>query len=245
MKTRVLFLAVAFAVSAANVIGQKRPKPTPTPVPGAQVETGAARTTPTNATADTGGSQVNKTNGAGKLTSGTGKGAKVDPTAGRISKLRITVVTGSDDLRSNSELHAFLILQDGRRYESKALNCTNGDISQCQGIPDGTRRTFEWELVDESLNQIAKGSQPPPSKPSITVFPADIRRFGLALRSHINVLQTGDNWNLNNLEVEYIVINGGMTSPAGTFTMYKNSGYPLYRFKTYEEWDTGPISLPH
>src|SRR5262245_39397811 len=42
MKTRILFLAIAFAV-VGNVAGQKRPTPTPTWVPGAQIEAVAAR----------------------------------------------------------------------------------------------------------------------------------------------------------------------------------------------------------
>ena len=39
MKIRVLFLAMAFAVSAANVVGQKRPKPAPPPAAACRIST--------------------------------------------------------------------------------------------------------------------------------------------------------------------------------------------------------------
>jgi len=58
-------------------------------------------------------------------------------------------------------------------------------------------------------------------------------------------LQTGDNWNLDKLEVEYVVDVGGKASPAGTFPMFKGWGNPLYRFKTNEEWETEPLDLRH
>jgi len=233
------------ALLASQAAAQKRPRPTPTPVSGAQIESGASRPTPDQATTANGGGQVNKNNGMGTVKDEKGgTGSSESPGTGRITKLRITVVTGSDDLRSNSELRAFLITRNGTRYESPPLNCENGDLSRCEGISDGTRRTFEWELADESFSEKTQ-NYTPSAKPDITIFPADVRRFGLAFHSHNSGLQTGDNWNLDKLEVEYVVGAGGKASPAGTFLMYKNSGTPLYRFKTKEEWDTGPLTLPN
>ena len=171
-----------------------------------------------------------------------GTGSSESPGEGRITKLRIIVVTGSDDLRSNSELRAFLIARDGRRFESQPLNCEKGDLSRCEGMSDGTRRTFEWNLLTEGGEVTQNPEQQ--VKSSIMIFPADVRRFGLAFQTHISVLQSADNWNLDKLEVEYVVNVGGKASPAGTFSMYKGSGSPLYRFKTHEEWETEPLSLP-
>ncbi len=54
------------------------------------------------------------------------------------------------------------------------------------------------------------------------------------------------NWGdqtFNDWEVECVVEVGSKTTPAGTFFMYKNSGNPLYRFKTKEEWETDPLTL--
>jgi hypothetical protein len=141
--------------------------------------------------------------------------------AGRITTLRITVVTGSDDLRNRSRLLAFLILRDGRRIGPKSLNCTSADNDSCEGIPDGSQRIFQWELGGWG-----------------DISPADVHRFGLSFESNPIGFDTGDNWNLDKLEVEY-------STPAGTFTMYKGSGHPLYRFKTKEEWETEPLNLTH
>ena len=239
-----LFVAIfVTALYIGEAHAQKRPKPTPTPVPGSQIESGASRrTAPDSATTANSSGQVNKNNGMGKVTDQK-PGSMDSPGAGRITKLRITVVTGSDDLRSNSELRAFLITQNGKRFDSRPLNCQNGDLSRCEGISDGTRRTFEWNL----LTDVVEAGQNPQlqAKSGATLFPADVRRFGLAFQTHINALQSADNWNLDKLEVEYVVDVGGKASPAGTFTMYKNSGNPLYRFKTKEEWDTGPLNLPN
>jgi hypothetical protein len=72
-----------------------------------------------------------------------------------------------------------------------------------------------------------------------------VHRFGIWFSSNPNqdLFETGDNWNLDKLEVEYAV-KGSDNSPAGTFLMYKSPpGKPVYRFKTKEEWETDPLNL--
>ncbi len=230
----------ALVVGQAPAQKQQSPRPTPTPVPGAQIETGTPRTNQDPVIQVTGGGQVNRNTGMEQVRDNNNPIGSGEAGKGRITKLRITVVTGSDDLRSNSDLRAFLITGDGRRIDSDVLNCEKA--RHCEGIPDGTRRTFEWNLFTE-------GGEGPPNpeqaKGGGTVFPADVRRLGLSFKSYSGFGQTGDNWNLDKLEVEYVVATGSKTSPAGTFSMYTNSGNPLYRFKTKEEWDTGPLSLPN
>jgi len=86
------------------------------------------------------------------------------PAERKISKFRLILTTGEDDLRHNSSVSAFLILKDGRRIESKPLNC-NGK-QECAPFPANSRRKLEWSLG---------------SKNAITAD--QIRRFGLSFRS--------------------------------------------------------------
>src|SRR5687768_3020775 len=70
-----------------------------------------------------------------------------------MTKMRITLVTGGDDLRYDSRVSAFIITRSGRRIQSPPLNCVRvnrnpaggWDASGCGRIPNGTRRTFVWE----------------------------------------------------------------------------------------------------
>jgi len=243
MKVIKLIFSIAITSSLIGFIAgeahaQRSSKPAPTPTPGSQIESGASRTTPASVMPSTGNTQVNKNNGMGQLKSGTG-GSMGDQSAAPITKLRITVVTGGDDLRSNSELRAFLITSVGKRFESIPLNCDNGKLSLCHGIPDGTQRIFVWD-VSADCREVGPDPQQQ-AKGGCLLVPAEIRRFGLLFQSHNGLGQTSDNWNLNKLEVEY-VIEGG--SKPGTFPMFKASGDPLYRFKSAEEWETDPLKLP-
>lgn len=136
----------------------------------------------------------------------------------RITKLRLILTTGADDLRRNSAVSAFLILKDGRRVESKPLNCNRKQ--ECNGFPARSRRTLEWTLD-------AKGTN---------VRPEDLYRLGLAFKSgKAGPLDGPDNWDLSALEVEYVA--GGDTTP---LLKLSNRG-GIYRFKNVDEWTSEPI----
>ena len=139
------------------------------------------------------------------------------PKGKKITKLRLIMTTGEDDLRRNSTVSAFLILKDGRRVDSKPLNCRG---KECAGFPSRSRRTLEWTLD-------AKGA---------TVRPEDLYRLGLAFRSgKAGPLDGPDNWDLSALEVEYIA--GGDTTP---LLNMRNRG-DIYRFKNVDEWESAPL----
>lgn len=150
---------------------------------------------------------------------------------GAIRLIRIIATTGSDDLRRDSELRAFLLLKDGRRIESLALNCRKvREETVCPSFPNGSRRTLEWRLD-------------PPAPP---VSASDIHRFGLSFKSgRSGPFDTGDNWNLNRLEVEYVVTSADPTRgiTAGTFPLLKLTEQRVHRFKTNETWESEPIVL--
>lgn len=158
---------------------------------------------------------------------------------GAISRLRIIATTGGDDLRENSKLFAFLIARDGRRLTSHALNCgrvwrsRGRDVPRCAGIPNNTRRTFEWDL-----------------EPGQVILPADVHRFGLMFQSGSRgPFDTGDNWDLQRLEVEYVTVpgsgpitKGGKTTSAGIRPLLLVPS-KVYRFKSNEEWESEPLRL--
>ncbi len=136
-----------------------------------------------------------------------------------ISRIRIKTVTGNDDLRRNSVVSAFLITKDGKRIESKGLNCRRDPAGNpaCEGFPNGMRKTLEWDLKAQNLS----------------VLPSDIHRFGLHFKTgRIGPFDSADNWNLRSLEVEYVV--GDKTLP-----LMKNT--TEVRFKTDEEWESDEI----
>lgn len=245
----IAIIAILIGLSGGQAIAQRKPRPTPTPIPaGSQIEPGSARTTPDQVRQETGG-QVKKDTGMSQVRSDTGGAGsgRSEPFAGAITKLRITVVTGGDDLRDNSQLRAFLVTREGKRIESIPLNCDKHNAFRCAGIPDGTRRIFEWNLVGDEVADTRPQEQKVQNLMIGPVFvsPAEVRRFGLSFQSNTGGFQTGDNWNLDKLEVEYVVTVGSGQSPAGTFLMFKGSGSPLYRFKTGEEWETEPLNLPN
>jgi hypothetical protein len=94
-----------------------------------------------------------------------------------VTRMRITVTTGADDLREGSTVSAFVVLKDGRRIQSGALNCRKND---CDGLEAKSRETLVWT--------------PSESDP----FARDeIRRFGLTFES-----AKGDEWALAALEVD-------------------------------------------
>ena len=141
-------------------------------------------------------------------------------------------------MRDNSQFGAFLITRDGRRIDSPPLNCelvfydTEQEIvyhpliglpdyspvtqspkkrgyGNCHGIPNNTQRTFEW-----SEKQFG---------PGVVIHPSDVYRLGIAFRSGGKQFDTGDNWNLDQLEVYYVVEVESKTSPAGTFSIPNTS----------------------
>lgn len=162
---------------------------------------------------------------------------KIDenPPSTSMTHMRITLVTGGDDLRYDSRVSAFLITRDGRRIQSPPLNCLTVErnpsggwkASRCGGIPNGTRRTFVW-----NFNNIEYARA------------ADIHRFGLSFESgRTGPFDTGDNWNLDRLEVEYFegawASKSGRAEPTQLLRLA-----PLYRFKSREEWESNPLGAP-
>jgi hypothetical protein len=207
-----------FEAATSVVFSQSNPKPKPTP----------KSTTPAKTT------NRNSNSGSSESPSRVTVTAPVPGTHdGAITKIRISIQTGEDDLRTNSKFRAFLRTRDDRRIESDPLNCRRVVEREtvCIGIPGGTRRTYEWELRTVV----------------VPVYPQDIYTFGLTFETgSTGPFDSGDNWNVDRLEVDYIVTKGSVEkhSPAGTFSLYRNSGSPLYRFKTRDQWETDPLSLP-
>ena len=170
---------------------------------------------------------------------GSGSEGKTSERAGSISRIRVKTLTGGDDLRRESRVSFFVVRRDGGRVQSPPLNCVTrsgaavgaGDPVQperCQRLADHTRRTFEWDLSRER----------PPLKPG------DVHRFGVSFESgRPGPFDTGDNWNLDSLEVEYVVEPAEPGGRAATRQMLRLSGRPLYRFKTREEWESEPLQL--
>ena len=133
-----------------------------------------------------------------------------------ITKMRMILNTGADDLRRGSAVSAFVILKDGRRIESKPLNCT---ARGCIGITAKSRKTLEWNV-----------------DPKTSFTAEQIRRVGLTFKSGKNgPFDTGDNWDLRALEVEYVA--GGETA---TLLKLSNRG-GVYRFKTDDSWESDPL----
>jgi hypothetical protein len=127
-------------------------------------------------------------------------------------------------------VRAFLITQHDGRIKSHALNCN--DEHKCEGLPGWSKRTFEWNLP-------------------LGVYPRDVCRFGLSFESDEGKLLTGDNWDLIYLEVSYVVAVGSKTKTKTKpieesvfeHPMFNATGNPLYRFKTKDEWQSGPLKL--
>ena len=155
--------------------------------------------------------------------------APVPEVPGGIRVVRMITTTGTDDLRRDSQVTAFFLLKDGRRIESQALNCrVVEERKACPGFANGSRHTLEWKI-----------------DPPAQVRPDEIHRFGLAfLSGRPGPLDSGDNWNLNKLEVEYVVSkpDPARNIAAGTFPLLKLTR--VHRFKTNETWESEPLTLP-
>ncbi len=180
--------------------------------------------------------------------SGVRGASKPKPTKpdGTIIRLRITLQTGSDDLRPHSTVSAFLETDSGR-IESGALNCEDPyDRRVCMGFPNNSRRSFTWELV--SVAKSGGRASQAGSLSSGKISPSDVRYFGLSFEGRPTGLLTGDNWDLNEVVVEYDVParghgQKGEAASFETFTMFRQQGTPFYRFKTQEIWTSELIDL--
>lgn len=103
-----------------------------------------------------------------------------------VSRMRITVTTGADDLRKGSTVSAFVVLKDGRRILSGALNCRK---NVCDALAPKSRQTFVWTTDDGD-----------------PFTREQIRRFGLTFES-----AKDDEWDLAALAVDSTV--DGRTKP--------------------------------
>jgi hypothetical protein len=179
----------------------------------------------------------------GLTTYAQGPGATTAPPTYAIQNMRITLVTGNDDLRNKSRVSAFIITRDGRRIQSPPLNCRTvkrnltgpgWSGAGCAGIPNNTRRIFEWKFDNVEY-----------------VRPTDVHRFGLSFEGGAsNPFETGDNWNLDRLEVEYFAFalgdkarSTGVGRLQPTQLLRPAAGKPMYRFKTREEWQSDPLGM--
>lgn len=229
------FLAVLLCLLATPLAAQTPVRPQgPTIRPGTiQLDTAAIRRDTATAASDTAagdprtrvraGIPVDMSSVAPMSTSLPGNFTQRTP--GAVSRLRITMHTGGDDLRQQSHVAVFFITRDGRRIESKPINC---NPRYCEGMANNTRRTFEWDLQADQV-----------------VRPADIHRFGVSFTSNPRMLlmETHDNWNLDRIEVEYFVAVGDAAKAAGVYPLLDRAGRPLMRFHTREQWESEPLRL--
>jgi hypothetical protein len=134
-----------------------------------------------------------------------------------VTKLRVTISTGDDDLRRNSTVSAFVILKDGRRIESKPLNC-NAKQQQCAGLPPKSKKVLEWTVT-----------------PAKSFTAEQVHRFGLTFKSGKGgPAGTADHWDITAVSVDYVA--GGTTTSLLSLH-YHGRNYPL---KNGESWESEP-----
>ena len=130
-----------------------------------------------------------------------------------VTKLRITLSTGTDGLRSNSTVSAFVILRDGRRIDSKPLNCNAKQ--QCAALPSKSTKTLEWTIA---------------GKKAFTA--RQVHRFGLVFRSgKAGTGEAADKWDLTAVGVGYVA---GGTSDSLLSVSYLGRDYGL---KSGDSWE--------
>lgn len=124
--------------------------------------------------------------------------ASVNPSEiqNQVVTLNLTLQTGGDDLRGgNDNAYAYIHLRDGAFYEFPLNNGANWS--------NGSRNNASFALPHGKTQQ-------------------DIAIFGIRTTSGGGV--SGDNWNLDSVNIQYSSVNGGSGS------LLSRSGTPLVRF---------------
>jgi hypothetical protein len=138
-----------------------------------------------------------------------------EKTMANIPSVEITIVTGDDDLRSDSSATAYMLVSHG------------GDVREYSAIlknePDpswgnnSTHGPIVWNLPHGLTDK-------------------HIKRFGIRLQSHNNAFETDDNWNINSVLVTYPDGSGGQE------VLIQAAGVPLFRLTADQpQWETTEI----
>ncbi len=135
-----------------------------------------------------------------------------------IDELQVTVYTGDDDLRGGAGFRLVLERRDGTRLISPYLNCGESTprSKHCERLRDRTAKTFDWNVNGQASLD-------------------DVWRIIVQFRGPgLPPFESGDNWNLNRLEIVAVY------RPAGDgreiHTVYDSTARPLYRFKEDDSW---------
>jgi len=117
-----------------------------------------------------------------------------------VSNLHFTIITGSDDVRQNSQVNATLTILEGEQQSEVQQSLNNG-----ANWPNG------------SINQADMAI------PSVRV--RYIRSFRIDfLSGSTGPFDTEDNWNMNGIQATYTLDTGG------TDILFEQDGQPLHRF---------------
>jgi uncharacterized protein with GYD domain len=132
----------------------------------------------------------------------------------QVKGLRVWIETGGDDCRNDSTVEGYMgyLVTDspylfGQQLKPQGPSWENGDL---HGWP-------EIREIDTS-----------------TILPkiSELGPFTITFESHPSDFESGDNWNMQNIQVDYV-------TPAGNEgTLIIDSGNPLIRFYTQGKWST-------
>ena len=129
-----------------------------------------------------------------------------------ITNLELTIVTGGDDLRSDSSATAYIIVVAGNRtreYSTQLKSETDPGWDN-----DTTHGPIAWNMP-----------------PGVTTD--NLSRLGIRMHSHENGLETSDNWDITSVLVTYPVDGGGQD------VLVDLAGGPLVRLTGSEPfWET-------
>lgn len=131
-----------------------------------------------------------------------------------INQLALEIVTGDDDLRSQSQAYCYVILNRNSQIEEISSESLNGGF----GWPNWSKNDVIFPITSNLFPN--------------DVMISDIQVFGIRFFSgQSGPFDTGDNWNMNSITVTYHVDN------APDDTLLSMSGSPLKRFVSdHDEW---------
>jgi hypothetical protein len=129
-----------------------------------------------------------------------------------IPNLEITIVTGSDNLRSDSSATAYVLVVEGN--ETKEFSTILKSEAESEWGNETTHGPIAWNLPPGITNE-------------------NISRFGIRMQSHEGGTETSDNWNINSVLVTYPDGSGGQA------VLVEVAGGPLVRLTGSEpQWET-------
>ncbi|MFF8918336.1 hypothetical protein ACF08M_34820 [Streptomyces sp. NPDC015032] len=134
-----------------------------------------------------------------------------------LKSLTIDILTGSDDVRVNSLVDAYIQLASGPQVEELSFNLNHRDWWK-----PWTDHTISWTIQSKLFTSPLVGY---------------IRRFGIRFTSGNRGFpwpDTGDNWNMNRITVTYPVDNA---SDDTLLSIDNDFGSPIHRFiSDHDEW---------